>query len=242
MPITDRIEEGGYLALPAREVLESLSKQALSEIPEISRSFERLVRDRQMGDNGKYRNRRFSRLVLNHDAAGPTFEHLGDRTIFQSLEDNALNGGVARTYEPLEEVVLQSALLRELLLHDSRLGKLYDPRMFESPVAVGIHQVRITALPESEGLPTPEGVHRDAERFTFQHFWSRENVKGGDFVAYDTLKKPVFTWLQEERLDSVLFTGTTWHSATPILCRSGAESGHRDIFLIDFDALPGVAT
>jgi hypothetical protein len=100
---------------------------------------------------------------------------------------------------------------------------------------VGVHQVRIVARGQSTGLPTPEGIHRDRERFTFQHFMARHNVVGGEFRAYDQQKTLCFAWLQEDCLDTVMFEGTTWHSATPIAARDPHGEGYRDIFLIDFD-------
>ncbi len=227
--------QGGYRAFKAEEVLGALSAQAREESTSVADSFERLSQDRQMGDGGRYRYRRFSRFVASIENGKVGLEHLQGSSILQSIEDNSLNGGVKRTFEPLEAEVSSSLLLRELIAHDIRVVQSFDSGFFEEPVVVGVHQVRIVALPESHGKPTPEGVHRDAEAYTFQHFWHREGIQGGEFSAYDENKNQVFRWLQTERLDSVLFTGTTWHSASPISCSGGSERGYRDIFLIDFN-------
>ena len=193
-----------------------------------------------MGDGGRYRFRRFSRFLAKVENAEVGLEHLQGSSILQSIEDNPLNGGVERTFEPLEAEISSSLLLRELIAHDIRVIQTVDSRLFGEPVVVGVHQGRIVALPESLGRPTPEGVHRDAEAYTFQHFWHRDGIQGGEFSAYDENKNQVFRWLQTERLDSVLFTGTTWHSASPISCLGDSERGYRDIFLIDFN--PGSST
>lgn len=225
----------GVAALPAARLKASLSPSALSAMERLSESFAHLSQDRHMGDGGTYRFRRYSRYSVAWNGEGFVWSSLAGNSINQSIHDNPLNGGVRRTFEPLSPEVAESPLLRELLAHDADLLRHLDPSLFEKPVTVGVHQVRIVALPESQGKPTPEGIHRDSERYTFQHFWSRSGVEGGEFRAYDQEQSLVFQWLQSETLDSALFEGATWHSATPIRCLPGVERGYRDIFLIDFD-------
>ncbi|MCA9777881.1 MAG: 2OG-Fe dioxygenase family protein [Candidatus Eremiobacteraeota bacterium] len=229
--------QGGYLPFPASQVRASLSELSQNELESVSESFSRLVQDRQMGDGGRYRYRRFSRFTANLRADGLHLEPLQNRSIRQSLEDNPLNGGVTRTFEPLAPELIQGNFLPDLIEHDVRAIQAFDDLLFRAPVVVGVHQVRIVAWPETQGKPTPEGVHRDAEQYTFQHFWQRSGIEGGEFAAYDENKNQVFRWLQTELLDSVLFTGTTWHSASPISCSQKSEGGYRDIFLIDFNPI-----
>jgi hypothetical protein len=188
-----------------------------------------------MGDGGRYRFRRFSRFTAVRTEHGWEVAVSEGHSILQSKEDNPLNGGVLRTYEPLESVILECPLLLALIQHDIEIVERLEPELFRLPVAIGVHQVRIAAQGQTPGKPTPEGIHRDAERFTFQHYWDRSGIVGGEFVAYDENKNQVFRWLQTERFDSVLFTGTTWHSATPIRCLDETQEGFRDIFLIDFN-------
>ncbi len=236
----EKLEADGFAALRAREVTGKLSDRAAAELDSVARTFEELVQDTQMGDGGRYRFRRYSRFKMTRLGEGVlTLEVTDSHSIHQTLEDNPLNGGVTRTFEPLSQTLMESAFLRELITQDAEIVARLDPDFVSHPVAVGVHQVRILAVGEMEGKPAPEGVHRDAERFTFQHFWARRSVAGGEFVAYDQNKTESFRWLQQERLDSVLFLGSTWHSATPIVCQEGAERGYRDIFLVDFDPLEG---
>lgn len=226
----------GYAPIASDTVKLGLTEEALAQLKFVEQTFENLAQDRQMGDGGCYRFRRYSRFRLVVDQnLPPSLQPLHGSSIHQSIEDNPLNGGVTRTFEPLEPELLSSAFLRELVLQDARVVLDLDAELHTTPVVVGVHQVRIVATVVEAGKPAPEGVHRDAERFTFQHFWDRRSVEGGEFIAYDESKNEVFRWLQTKRLDSVLFRGTTWHSATPIFCRPGFDSGHRDIFLVDFD-------
>lgn len=231
-----KLERDGFVALASADVLQGMSERARAQFDFVEGTFDDLVQDTQMGDGGRYRFRRYSRFLLSRSQAGElVLLPLRGHSIHQSVEDNPLNGGVTRTFEPLTEELAESDFLKELLLQDAEIVARLDPELLAGQVAVGVHQVRIVATVQAEGKPAPEGIHRDSERFTFQHFWSREAVKGGEFVAYDQEKTESFRWLQRERLDSVLFFGTTWHSATPITCREGEAKGSRDIFLVDFD-------
>ena len=215
-----------------------LVRDAIAELPDVLVSFSDLQADQHMGDGGTYRFRAYSRFKL--DARG-TASHsrlapLEGNSIFQELEDNSVNGGVLRTYEPLSQGIAESNFLKRLIAVDYAHVHNCDPDMRDRLLVVGVHQVRIVARGQSVGLPSPEGIHRDRERFTFQHFMARQNASGGEFRAYDADKMLSFAWLQEDCLDTVMFEGTTWHSATPITAAPGVE-GYRDIFLVDFDPI-----
>lgn len=232
----DRVEhlrERGYALLPSHLVRNGLPLSALQELESLQTSFAGLVQDRHMNDGGTYRFRRYSRFRLEMGQLQP----LEGNSILQSTEDNPLNGGVVRTFAPLSPIIAAHPLLRALIISDAKLACQCQEELAAGPLQVGVHQVRIVAVEGASGLPTPEGIHLDGESFTFQHFLGRHDASGGAFQAYDQDKKLVESWLQQECLDSVVFRGTTWHSATPITCNPGALRGHRDVFLIDFDPL-----
>lgn len=233
MSCQECLKQNGYGALPAAQVRAALPPALLSGLDELRSSFSELIQDQFMADGGTYRFRRYSRFRLELGRITPLAGH----SILQSRDENPLNGGVLRTFAPLQASVAQHPLLHALILHDAGVAGDCCPDLFVGPVQVGVHQVRIVAKGQDFGQPTPEGIHLDGESFTFQHFFQRNNASGGEFRAYDQAKRPLFSWLQEECLDSVVFRGTTWHSATPIKKHPDAIEGHRDIFLIDFDPL-----
>lgn len=200
-------------------------------LEDLRASFADLVQDRFMGDGGSYRKRRFRRFRL--DPGRGALSPIEGTSIHQTLEDNPLNGGRTRTFESLRQEVMDNAFLKALIWFD--FGQI--PAARERSWTVGVHQVRIEAREGALGKPTPEGIHLDSEAFTVQHLMARHNVGGGEFRAYDGQKKPVFSWLQTEPLDSVFFLGTTYHSAGAVHVEDGCF-GYRDIFLIDFDPLP----
>jgi hypothetical protein len=230
------VDKYGYGRFHARDYRKFL-EESLDELPRILESFARLQADRYMGDGGKYRYRAYSRFQL--DAEARELLSLPGNSIYQELEDNPLNGGVERTYAPLETAVADSPWLHAIINLDFTQVWSCDPGLREGLVVVGVHQVRIVARGETAGLPSPEGIHRDRERFTFQHFMGRTNAVGGEFRAYDADKRLLFAWQQEECLDTVMFKGTTWHSATSITAVDPEVLGFRDIFLIDFDRWEG---
>jgi hypothetical protein len=239
-PVRESLNRLGLAALDGTTIQKELGREALKGLSSLSDSFSQLVQDSQMGDGGKYRFRRYSRFLAERRYPGDriSFSLIAGNAIHQLKRDNPLNGGVTRTYSPLAKETLASPLLKGLMDHDARVLLELDPDFFAGPVTTGVHQVRIVARSEARGLPTPEGIHRDAEAYTFQHFWSKNGVQGGEFRGYDRNKVENFRWLQETPLDSVVFLGTTWHSATPISCKPGLDVGYRDIFLIDFDPTP----
>ena len=237
--MTSSILELGYRRLEPSVVKSAIRIDLECDRKALDQSFERLVQDGQMGDEGEYRYRRYSRFRVDASPKSGSVQWslMEGSSIHQDLEDNPLNGGVLRTYEPLETDLLENRLFRAILDHDILCVALIDPKLFQEPVVMGVHQVRIVARPGRVGKPTPEGIHRDAERFTMQHFWRREGITGGAFRAYNEKRELQFEVLQTEHLDSVLFEGTTWHSATPIVCSKLGQSGFRDVFLVDFDPL-----
>ncbi|MGE0488800.1 MAG: 2OG-Fe dioxygenase family protein [Vulcanimicrobiota bacterium] len=226
--LRSQLEEQGYAALPAAEI--ELARPAREGLERLAASFSELPQDRHMGDGGSYRFRRFSRFRF--DSISGRLDPLADTSIYQSLEDNPLNGGVLRTFEGLRAEVANEPLLRDLIAFD------FD-NLPASPGlwVVGVHQVRICTHQGRPGKPTPEGIHIDGESFTVQHLVSRSNIEGGVFRTYNQQRDPVFEWLQTQPLDSMFFTGTTLHSASEIHCASPDGPGFRDIFLIDFDPL-----
>ena len=215
--VSGEIARVGWSAVPV----------GLWEIPQVDgeerlvASWENLVQDQHMADGGCYRFRRYSRLLWSDGQ----LSDLAGNSIYQELVDNPLNGGVQRTFAPITPEDLANPFLQAVIQRDAKLLGL------SGDWQVGIHCVRILARPSRPGLPTPEGIHRDAETYTVQHLIGRSGIRGGVFTGYDEEKQPVFHWLQIQRWDTLYFQGKLWHSATPI--ESDCD-GHRDILLIDF--------
>ena len=219
------LEAGGFAAWTSEQL--PLPPDLLTSQDEFLRAWTELEQDQFMGDGGTYRLRRYSRFTLQR---GQLRLREGN-SIYQSLHDNPLNGGIERTYSPLQPHIASHPILLHWIRRDSELLELG-----EGPWTVGVHQVRIVARGRELGQPTPEGIHLDGESYTVLHMIGRHNIEGGVFSAYNSDKKPVFHWRQTRLWDTLAFTGTTWHGATPIRARQPEQGdGYRDILLIDFD-------
>jgi len=231
--VAQQLLERGYAALSADEL--QLPSELESSRQALLTSWDGLCQDAFMGDGGTYRFRRYGRFRLRpQDGA---LEPLEGSSIFQSLEDNPLNGGVVRTFAPLLPETAANPFLHYLIRFDfARLP--IEPAQTDSWV-VGVHQLRILARPGEVGHPTPEGIHIDGEAFTVQHLIARHNIEGGVFRAYDAERRPIYEWLQTRAFDSLFFTGRLLHDATPVTCREPHEPGRREILLIDFDPYLG---
>lgn len=229
----------GYALFPSQIYRDLVGLEAREQIAMVCASFSDLKQDRFMGDGGVYRYRAYSKFSLYSDEKGePVLEALDGNSIFQAREDNPVNGGVVRTFAPVAGSILNGSLLRALITWDFRHAFACDKNFFTEAVAVGVHQVRIVARTGAIGHPAPEGIHRDRERFTFQHFMGRYNIDGGEFRVHDENQRVEKAWMQQECLDTAMFQGSTWHSATPISIASPSlGEGYRDIFLIDFDPI-----
>lgn len=229
------VKREGYGCFSASVMRLFLGPAAIEQLPQVLESFQSLGLDPHMGDGGTYRLRAYNRYRVPSLAAPLRAHLLDDHSIFQAAEDNRVNGGVRRTFAPLADDIASGPFLQALVENAATQATNYDPSLRSGPFVVGVHQVRIVARSEVPGLPTPEGIHRDRERFTFQHFMARRGIEGGEFRAHNESKEVVFSWLQEDCLDTVMFEGTTWHSATPIQCAATGVEGYRDIFLVDVD-------
>ncbi|MBS2036844.1 2OG-Fe dioxygenase family protein [bacterium] len=219
LSVAEKLARDGYCPLPAA----TWSRPSQPGQAEFLASYGGLSQDRHMADGGTYRFRRYSRLLLSRGE----LSSLDGNSIFQTLEDNPLNGGVERTFEPILPEVLATPFLSALVLQDAAFLNLSPDKQWE----VGLHCVRIHATTLQKGQPAPEGIHRDSEDFTVQHVLARQNVQGGVFTAYNEAHEPVFHWLQTEPWDTLFFRGDLWHGVTPL---SSQSEGHRDILLVDF--------
>ncbi len=243
----EMLEQGLKSQFSSEEVIEDVLAQGFKALPfkswvfpdywprdsvRFRASWASLIEDRQMGDGGHYRYRRFFKALWRPERG--LLEPMDDNSIYQELEDNSLNGGRVRYYEPIEPEIQNMQVFRDLILADWSLVKSFYPESAE--LVVCVHQVRIIARPGEAALPTPEGIHRDAEDFTFQHFLGRESVEGGVFRVFKSksLEEEIYQWQQEDVWDAVVFTGSTWHDATPLHLEKGEVLGFRDILLVDF--------
>ncbi len=185
--------------------------------------------DNHLRDGGRYRFRRHSCYQV--DTAGASLTPVPHRAHWQSVQYNALHGGIERWFEPVLPELAQAPTWQTLL---TQLGVLLA-RVKPVPTwYVEAHQFRVDTA-GGIGRPTPEGAHRDGVDFVAVIMVGRHGIKGGETRVFDahgpsgvrfTLTEPwSLLLLDDERVI---------HESTPI--QPLAEHGWRDTLVLTFRA------
>lgn len=229
-----RMQERGYVVLEPRAMAEALGVD-LEALDALSPSWDRLEVDGYLKDGGRYRRRRHACFVTEADR----LQQAPHRAHWQSLDYNALHGGMQRWFEPIEAGVAGAPAWRQLL---QGLGRWCSALKGERAWYVEAHQFRIDTT-DGIGRPTPEGAHRDGVDFVAVLLLGRAGIKGGEtrvFAAAGpdgqrfTLEAPwSLLFLDDERVI---------HESTPI--QPLDAHGHRDTLVLTFrrDGFQGDAT
>jgi hypothetical protein len=187
--------------------------------------WEDLPLDQYLKDGGRYRRRRHSCF----DAQGEQVHQVAHRAHWQSLDYNALHGGMQRWFEPISPTVVASSAWRGLLLAMATTAA--DLR--SEPVArwcIEAHQFRIDTS-QGIGRPTPEGAHRDGVDFVAVFLLKRKHIKGGETRVFDA-QGPAgerFTLTEPWSL-LLLDDARVIHESTPI--QPLQEGGYRDTLVL----------
>lgn len=195
--------------------------------------WENLPPDNYLRDGGRYRRRRHSCFVVD----GEGIVQAPHRAHWQSLDYNALHGGMHRWFEPVEPASVAQPVWPRLLL---AIGGLCSAVKGAQPWYVEAHQFRIDTS-DGIGRPTPEGAHRDGVDFVAVVLVGREGIKGGEtrVFEYDGPNGQRFTLTEPW---SLLFLDDqrVIHESTPIQPLGQpldpATGGHRDTLVLTYRA------
>ena len=128
-----------------------------------------------MAGGGTYRYRRDGQLER---APGGALRQLPQSAYEQPKYINSLNGGVARTFDPLEPGFCAHDVFLGLI---DWLAALYDPREGHAcHWNIRLHPYRIVAGDDTQGRPTPEDPHRDGVDYIVSLLRGRRNVTGSE--------------------------------------------------------------
>jgi hypothetical protein len=221
-----QMRDRGYAVLGPTDVARACDVE-LDALARLQASWEQLQPDRYLKDGGHYRKRRHSCFIVTGDDVVQT----PHRPHWQSLDYNALHGGMQRWFEPIvSEVVAQPAwtqLLRGLARQLSQLRH-------EAAWYVEAHQFRIDTS-DGIGRPTPEGAHRDGVDFVAVFLVERSGIKGGETRVFeaDGPNGQRFTLTEPWSL-LLLDDARVIHESTPI--QPLADAGHRDTLVLTYRA------
>jgi hypothetical protein len=229
-----QVEQAGFTFAPGPQVqalITAADPEALSDWSAFEASWDGMPLDPYMADGGRYRRRRYATL----SAAEGLIRLEPHQPHYQSREYNALNGGVAREYEPIPEQVLQGATMQGVLHFCLQLFSQMQP---DNPWHIECHQFRIEAGHGAQGKPTPEGVHRDGVDFVFVMMVRRVNISSGTTTMHDMAQQHTLdSFTLTAPMDSAIVNDRRcMHGVTPVEQIDPAKPAYRDVLVVTFTA------
>jgi len=222
--LAEALRTNGYVVASAETVAE-VSKISISDLEGLTQFWEGLPRDPYLKDGGRYRFRRHA----SYEIKGDHLNLVPHRAHWQSVDYNALHGGLERWFEPVQEKLLNDSTWQSLLLGLANMLSGLKP---VTTWFVEAHQFRIDTT-DGIGRPTPEGAHRDGVDFVAVFLLNRVGIKGGETRIFDaggsaglrfTLAQPWSVLLMnDERMI---------HESTPI--QPLGNYGYRDTLVLTF--------
>ena len=218
------LRDRGFVVL-APEAVATLAGLPRAAFDALVPSWDDLRPDPYLKDGGRYRQRRHSCFVADRGELRQT----PHRAHWQSLEYNALHGGMLRWFEPVDPTLVANPAWPKLLL---ALGTTCSALKGAQPWYVEAHTFRIDTS-DGIGRPTPEGAHRDGVDFVAVLLVGREGIKGGETRVFeaDGPNGQRFTLTQPWSL-LFLDDARMIHESTPIQPLDGA--GHRDTLVLTY--------
>ena len=224
--VDDALRTRGYAVLAPADVA-ALADVSLDQLNALTPSWDDLQLDHYLKDGGNYRKRRHSCFI----AEAGELQQVAHRVHWQSLDYNALHGGMQRWFEPIEPTVASKDAWTKLLL---ALGDVFSAVMPVPRWHIEAHQFRIDTS-DGLGRPTPEGAHRDGVDFVAVLLVARNGIKGGETRVFqaDGPDGQRFT-LDQPWSMLLLDDARVIHESTPI--QPLDDYGYRDTLVLTFRA------
>ena len=224
--LVGKMRDRGYAVLDADAVAHACGVD-IAALDALVASWDDLAPDRYLKDGGNYRSRRHSCFVVSGDEVVQT----PHRAHWQSLDYNALHGGMQRWFEPIAPGIVVQPAWTQLL---RGLGKQFSQLRPERSWYVEAHQFRIDTS-DGIGRPTPEGAHRDGVDFVAVFLVGRSGIKGGETRVFeaDGPNGQRFTLTEPWSL-LLLDDARVIHESTPI--QPLVDAGHRDTLVLTYRA------
>lgn len=221
----------GYAFVPAQAMRAALEAGGpLDDWTKFADSWNDLPIDTWMADKGRYRRRRHA--VYAGDASG-SIERQPHQPHFQAVDYNPLNGGVERWFEPIDARLGDGPSMRSILtfcrgLFDRLAGA-------GTPWHIEAHQFRIEAVAGAEGLPTPEGMHRDGVDYVLVLLVRRCNIDSGTTMIGNDASGFFSSFTLAEPFDAALVDDhRVFHGVTPVRPLDPALPAYRDVLVLTF--------
>ena len=192
-------------------------------------AWDELPIDEHLRDGGRYRSRRHASYRLEKGR----LEDVPHRAHWQSLDYNALHGGMLRWFAPvLDATRAQPAWNRVITSIAGICDQVRGPHRW----SVEAHQFRIDTS-DGIGRPTPEGAHRDGVDFVAVFLLARHRIKGGETRVFEADGPNGLRFTLEAPWSLMLLDDPrVIHESTPIQPADEGVTGHRDTLVLTYRA------
>jgi hypothetical protein len=227
--VVEDIARDGYAFVHAAEMRELLTRSGpLTDWPAFAASWNHLEIDRYMADGGRYRRRRHAVYA----AADGAIVRAPHQPHYQSRDYNALNGGVARWFEPIDPAIGNGATMTAILACSR---SVFESLAGSEAWRVEVHQFRIEARREEQGRPTPEGIHRDGVDYVLVLLIDRQNISSGTTTVHRLTGEELGSFTLAAPLDAALLDDSrVAHGVTPIEPVDADRPAWRDVLVVTF--------
>lgn len=218
------LRDQGYAVVSAQDVAQ-IAHVELEQLLNLTQFWEGLPRDPYLKDGGRYRFRRHSSFEIKGDAVAI----VPHRAHWQSVDYNALHGGIERWFEPSQAQLTSNPTWQSLLLG---LAHVLNGVKQVNTWFVEAHQFRIDTT-DGIGRPTPEGAHRDGVDFVAVFLLNRVGIKGGETRIFDAKGSAGLRFTLSEPWSLLLMNDERMiHESTPI--QPLGPHGYRDTLVLTF--------
>ena len=151
------LRDRGFAVLSAANVA-ALSRVPLADLQALTPSWDDLRPDEYLKDGGRYRKRRHACFVAEADG----LHQVPHRMHWQSVDYNALHGGMERWFEPIEPAVATQSAWSNLLLGLARVcsARMPVPRAYEF-VDGSAYLPHVARVRKARGAEVPESFYTD---------------------------------------------------------------------------------
>lgn len=222
----------GFVFVSGEQMHDLLAQTGpLRDWHDFAASWDELELDTYMADKGRYRKRRHAVF----SASANVIEREAHQPHYQSRAYNALNGGIERWFAPVSPAVGSAQSLATILRFCQKLFAELAPAT--RTWRIEMHQFRIEAHAGQQGLPTPEGMHRDGVDYALVLMISRRNIKSGTTMIEGLDHAPLGSFTLIDAFDAALVDdGRVYHGVTPVEAINPAVPAYRDVLVITFKA------
>jgi hypothetical protein len=229
--LQESLAQDGFVFVRAGTMRRALDPfGGVADWPQFAASWDALELDEHMADGGRYRRRRHAVFAAAPEGA---IERQPHQPHYQGLDYNPLNGGIARWFAPITPEAAGSRSLSTILEFSRALFSRLAPGI--SSWKIEVHQFRIEALPGREGLPTPEGMHRDGVDFVLVLLVNRANIASGTTSIHAPDGRELGRFTLTAPLDAALVDDSrVAHGVTPVNATDPAVPAYRDVLIVTF--------